>query len=456
MNKIVSFLFFTLGMYASANVHLPAIFADHMVLQRNATVNIWGHAEPNEEITLTADFLDREYKVKANSEAKFSIAFPTPKEGGPYTIKLKGYNEVILKDVLLGEVWLMSGQSNMEMSAAWGIQNGEEEAAKAQEPNIRFFKVNKSSADFPQQEIVGNWSVCTPETMKQHSAVGYFFAQRLHKMLDGVPVAIIISAWGGTAAELWTPEQVFIENPDLKESFQKFPPSEYYPIKTAAAYNAMIAPINSYKIAGAAWYQGETNTGNFTTYEKLLTKMIASWRTARQEEFPFYIIQIAPYSYWEDSGARIRNIQRKVAQNTPKSGLIMTADVSTPDDIHPKNKKPVGERLANLVLKNEYGKHLGLVNAPNPERVVFEGQKAVVFLQNAEGLHFKNSSSPQFELAGIDGKYYPAKAVIKNNTIEIKSAQVKQPISVRYAWKNTAMPDIFNQVQLPLTTFEVK
>lgn len=456
MNKIVSFLFFTLGMYASANVHLPAIFADHMVLQRNATVNIWGHAEPNEEITLTADFLDREYKVKANSEAKFSIAFPTSKEGGPYTIKIKGYNEVILKDVLLGEVWLMSGQSNMEMSAAWGIQNGEEEASKAQEPNIRFFKVNKSSADFPQQEIVGNWSVCTPETMKQHSAVGYFFAQRLHKMLDGVPVAIIISAWGGTAAELWTPEQVFIENPDLKESFQKFPPSKYYPIKTAAAYNAMIAPINSYKIAGAAWYQGETNTGNFTTYEKLLTEMIASWRTARQEEFPFYIIQIAPYSYWEDSGARIRNIQRKVAQKTPKSGLVMTSDVSTSDDIHPKNKKPVGERLANLVLKNEYGKHLGLVNAPTPERVVFEGQKAVVFLQNAEGLHFKNSSSPQFELAGIDGKYYPAKAVIKNNTIEIKSAQVKQPISVRYAWKNTAMPDIFNQVQLPLTTFEVK
>ena len=134
----------------------------------------------------------------------------------------------------------------------------------------------------------------------------------------------------------------------------------------------------------------------------------------------------------------------------------MTADVSTPDDIHPKNKKPVGERLANLVLKNEYGKHLGLVNAPTPERVVFEGQKAVVFLQHTEGLHFKNARSPQFEMAGKDGKYYPAKAVIKNNTIEIKSAQVKQPISVRYAWKNTAMPDIFNQIELPLTTFELE
>ena len=456
MNKIVLFIFLTFVFQAFANVHLPAIFTDHMVLQRNAEVNIWGNAEPNEEITLKADFLDKEIKVKANSEAKFKITFNTPKEGGPYTIILKGYNEVVLKDVLLGEVWLMSGQSNMEMSASWGIQNGDEEVAKANYPQLRFFKVNKSSADAPQQNLTGNWEVCTPESMKQMSAVGYFFARKLLQDLKDVPVAIIVSAWGGTAAELWTPKEIFEKNKDLEVSFMKFPPSEYYPIKTSVAYNAMIAPINDFKIAGAAWYQGETNTGNYGTYDKLMTNMIQSWREKKGYDFPFYIIQIAPYSYWEDSGAKIRNIQRLIAQNTQKSGLVITADVSTPDNIHPKNKKPVGERLANLVLKDVYQKNVGLVNSPQIKNIEVKGNVVLLNLEYSEGLHFLNKESRLFEVADKDGKFFPAKAIIEKNTIKVSAKEVKNPIFVRYSFSNTAIPDVFNQSGLPLSTFEIK
>jgi sialate O-acetylesterase len=440
--------------FSFANIHLPAIFSNDMVLQRNAEVTIWGNADPKEEITLKADFLDKEYKVKASNDATFRITFKTPKEGGPYTVSLKGYNEIVFKNVMLGEVWLMSGQSNMEMSAAWGIKDGDIEMKKANYPNIRLFTVRKSSAESPQKDVIGNWSICTPETAKNFSAIGYFFAQKLQKDLECIPVGIICAAWGGSAAEIWAPKNIFEQEPALLESFKTIQSSEneYYPTKISAAYNAMIAPFNDFKIAGAAWYQGETNTGNPNSYEKLLTSLIDSWRKSRGYDFPFYIIQLASFKGWGDTTAQIKNIQRKVSQNIENSGLVVISDYSMLDDIHPKDKKPVGIRLANLVLKDVYQKNIP-ANFPIWKSVEFKGKKAVLTLEFSDGLHFKNNNSDQFEIAGTDKNYVKAKAQIKGNQIIVEAKEVKNPAFVRYNWSNEALPDVFNHSGLPASVF---
>lgn len=436
-----------------ANVNLPAIFTDNMVLQRNSEVVIWGNASPKEEITLTAEFLNKEFKIITGNDARFSFKIPTGKEGGPYTITIKGYNEVVLRNVMFGEVWLVSGQSNMEMSAAWGIKNGEAEVAKAHHPNIRFFTVPKLSAKFPQNNLFGNWEICTPETMKNFSAIGYFFAERLQEELKNVPIGIICSAWGGSAAELWTPENVFQKQPALLANYQKIGASEYYPTQIGGAYNAMIYPINSYKIKGALWYQGETNTGNPEGHKELLYSMIDSWRKAKGEEFPFYIIQIAPYKGWSDTTARIKNAQRLVSGSISNSGMVITSDLDVIDDIHPKNKKPVGLRMANLVLKKVYQLNKELVENPSFKSVDYRGKRAILKFEFAEGLHSKGKTSSLFEIAGVDGKFFSAMAIIKGNQIILESQKVKNPVNVRYAWSNEAIPDVFNKADLPLSTF---
>ncbi len=439
--------------FVFANINLPAVFTDNMVLQRNSQVVIWGNANPKEEITLKADFLEKEYKVTTGNDSTFKFVIPTGKEGGPYRISLKGYNEVVLNNVMLGEVWLLSGQSNMEMSASWGIKDGELEASKANYPNIRFFSVPKLSSEFPQHNFFGNWQICTPETMKYFSAVGYFFAQKLQEDLKGVPIGLICSAWGGSPAELWTPEEVFGSNPSLAENFKKLGNSDYYPSQISGAYNAMIYPVNNFKFKGVLWYQGETNTGNSEGYKDLLSSMISSWRKAKGYDFPFYIVQIAGFTGWSDTTVRIKNAQRVVAQTVPNSGMVVTTDLDKTDDIHPKNKKPVGVRMANLVLKNVYNFKKGLVESPAFKNVEYKGSKAVLTFEFADGLHFKNPNSQLFEMAGNDGKFYPAKPTLKGNQITLVSTSVKNPVNVRYAWSNVAMPDLFNKSGLPLSSF---
>ncbi|WP_292009526.1 sialate O-acetylesterase [Chryseobacterium sp.] len=451
--KIYTFLSLLIGSLMWANINLPAIFTDNMVLQRNSEVVIWGNAIPKEEITLKADFLDKEYKVVTGNDAIFKIIIPVGKAGGPYTISLKGYNEVSLKNVMSGEVWLVSGQSNMEMSAAWGIKDGDAEVAKAHHPNIRFFSVPKLSSVFLQNNLFGEWQTCTPETMKNFSAIGYFFAEKLQQELNDVPVGIISAAWGGSPAELWTPGYVFKEKPQLFENYKNLSASDYYPSQLSGAYNAMIYPINSFKIKGVLWYQGETNTGNPDGYSVLLSSMISAWRNDRGYNFPFYLIQIAPYTGWGDTTVRIKNVQRIVSEEVPNSGLVITSDLDVVDDIHPKNKKPVGIRMANLILKNIYHSHNNLVESPRFKSVDFKGNKTILHFDYAEGLHFKNKESQLFEIAGTDGKFSKAKATIKGTDIILESKTVRHPALVRYAWRNTAIPDLFNRADLPASSF---
>ncbi|HKO77018.1 MAG TPA: sialate O-acetylesterase [Flavobacterium sp.] len=454
-NNIIAFvLFLMLSNTAFANVTLPNVFSDNMVLQRNTEVTIWGWANSQEEVVIAPSWSKETYKVKASNQAKWEIAIPTPKEGGPYTISIKGYNEIVLKNILIGEVWICSGQSNMEMNASWGIDNGDQEFKNATNPNIRLFLVPKLTATTPQNNLSGNWTECTPETMKYFSAVGYFFGKRLQEELKNVPIGLISSNWGGTPAEIWMPEEVIQNEAVLLESAKTRKEEIYGPNQPARAFNAMIFPLTKFKIAGVLWYQGESNVGS-TVYDKTLSALITSWRQLWKYDFPFYYVQIAPYKYGEDhfGGAIIRDAQRKVLKEVQNTGMAMTSDISPVEEIHPKDKKSVGIRLANLALANTYKTNMALVNGPLYKGIKIEKNKVAVIFDYAEGLYFKDKKADLFEVAGSDNMFYKATAVIKNNAIVLQSDMVKLPVKVRYAWKNTDQSTLFNKANLPASSF---
>ncbi|WP_281637649.1 sialate O-acetylesterase [Flavobacterium marginilacus] len=454
-NKLIVFvLFLILSNTASANVTLPNIFSDNMVLQRNSEVLFWGFANPQEEVVITPSWNNESYKIKASNQAKWEILIPTPKEGGPYTITIKGYNEVVLKNILIGEVWICSGQSNMEMSASWGIENGDEAVKNASNPNIRLFLVPKLTAVTPQNNISGNWTECSPETMKYFSAVAYFFGKRLQEELKNVPIGLISSNWGGTPAEIWMPEEVIQNDAVLLESAKTRKEESYGPNQPGRAFNAMIYPLTKFKIAGALWYQGESNVGS-EVYDKTLSALITSWRKLWNYDFPFYYVQIAPYKYGENhfSGTIVRNSQRKVLQEVPNTGMAVTSDISPTDDIHPKDKKSVGIRLANLALANTYKTNTALVNGPLYKGITIDKNKVTVTFDYADGLYFKDKKAEMFEVAGADNVFYKANAVIKNNAVVLHSDQVKKPVKARYAWKNTDQAALFNKANLPASSF---
>ncbi|CAM4371283.1 sialate O-acetylesterase [Zobellia roscoffensis] len=453
---IVAFLMIIAYQPIWAKIELPNIFSDNMVIQRNEKVLLWGWANTGEEITIHTSWDNKEYLVKTTIDAKWKLEIDTPGAGGPYKISFKGNeNEIALKNVMLGEVWLASGQSNMEWSATTnkGIDNAEEEIENANYPNIRFFTVPRRTSDFPQENIPGSWVVCTPETMKDFSAVAYFFARRLQGELD-VPIGLIDNAWGGSPAEVWTPKSVFDAHEDLKLSAEGLEETPWSPVSPSQVYNGMVHAITPFKIAGTIWYQGESNRGRANMYGKLFSEMIHSWRNAWDSQFPFYYVQIAPFNYKEpEQGVLIRDVQRRVMQTIRNSGMVVVSDIATIDDIHPTNKQDVGLRLANLALKETYDSYEGEVYGPLFKEVNLQWKKIEVIFDHADGLMFTDKKETYFEIAGSDGIYHPAKAKIKGNTVILTSKKVKAPLNVRFAWDNVAEPNLFNAAGLPASAF---
>jgi len=456
MKKLAIILSLLITNVLFANIILPSVFSDHMVLQQQDDVKFWGWANPDEDVIISPTWTNEHYKTKANNQAYWELTVKTPKFGGPFSISIKGYNEVVLTDVLIGDVWLCSGQSNMEMSASWGIANGEQEMAEANIPNIRFFTVPKISAETLQNNVITNWQACTPESMKYSSAVAYFFAKKLQENLKDVPVGLIVSAWGGTPAEIWMPENVIKNDEILLQAANKLTPVNYGPTEPARAFNAMIHPLIGYNISGALWYQGESNVGA-STYDKTLSALIKSWRQAWHKEFPFYFVQIAPYNYGENhfGGVQIRNAQRRVSNDVLNTEMVVISDVSPIDDIHPKDKKSVGNRLANLALKKHYKVIDGLVESPSFDTIHFEKNKAIVSFKYAEGLYSKDKKS-LFEVAGDDKVYHPATFNLVKTTAIISSKAVKNPKYVRFAWGNTLQSNLFNKANLPVSSFTME
>lgn len=450
--QIICIVLFYSASYAS--VVVPNIFTDNMVLQRNSEVSIWGWGDINEEIVVITSWNNKEYKVKTLLTTKWKLLIDTPEAGGPFTIQIKGRdNEILLQNVLIGEVWLCSGQSNMEWSANAGIDNAEQEIKNANYPNIRFFTVAKRTSESKQDNLVGSWETCTPETMKDFTAIGYFFARRLQGEMN-IPIGVIDASWGATSAEVWTPKSVFDADDYLKEQAKKIGENIWAPVKPSILYNAMIHPIKEFKIAGTLWYQGESNVSNAKSYEKLFSAMIHSWRESWGYNFPFYFVQIAPFNYGSpEEGVEVRDAQRETLK-VSNTAMVVVSDICTVDNIHPQNKQDVGLRLANIALKEQYDVLKDdEVYGPLFKEMTITGSKMLVSFDRSEGLYFKGKKGTHFEIAGEDGVFHAAKARIKNDKVILSTKEVKNPVKVRFAWSNTALPNLFNGVGLPASSF---
>ena len=449
LTVVVLFIFLQ---FSKANISLPEIFSDNMVLQQKSDIIFWGWAKTGETIVIKADWMDSDITVKADVQGTWKTTIKTPGFGGPYNIHIKGQNEVILKNVLIGEVWLCSGQSNMEMSAQWGIDNGDEEIKNANFPEIRLFTVGASTSHYPQDHLSGKWLVCTPDEMKTFSAIGYFFARKLFKEL-GVPVGIINSSWGGTPAESWMPEEATQKNDFLREAAAKQKVVPWGPVEPARIYNSMINPLIPFRIAGVLWYQGEAYTINCYAYKQLFSALITSWRDKWGYEFPFYYAQIAPYKYGSPfEGVEVRDAQRRVLE-IPNTGMVVLSDLCDTLNIHPKNKQDAALRLANIAL-NRYYKTVKIEDSgPMYKGMTIDKNKAVISFDHSEGLHTAGDKLTYFEIAGDDKIFYPAEAKIKDGQVIVQSKKVKSPVAVRFAWKNTAVPNLFNGADLPASCF---
>ena len=450
---LLSFVFSIISVFA--DVRLPAIIGNHMVLQQNSKVKLWGWCSPAEKIVISTSWDTTTYETNGDNGARWVAEVNTPKAGGPYSIKIKANNEVLIEDVLIGEVWVCSGQSNMEWSGDQNLPQSKAESPNATNTGIRFFYVAKSTSEAPQNDLSGKWVVCNPEDMLHFSAVGYFFGKQLNAKTK-FPVGLINSNWGGTPAEVWTPKEIVESDQELKAASDKLGELAWWPNKPGLIYNAMIYPIVNYKIAGAIWYQGESNVGTHYAYQKLFTSMINSWRKSWGNEFPFYFVQIAPYSYGDDqlNGALLREAQTK-ALSYPNTGMVVISDlVDDIKNIHPIEKIKVSERLANLALAETYGiKGLSYKNPMYKTHTIEKGKIRVSFDNVPTGLVTKGGDVTEFYIAGSDLKFLPAKAKIEGNTVVVSNKEVKDPVAVRFGFTNTSIPNLFSSEGLPVNLF---
>jgi len=454
MKRILPFaslLFISLAVFG--NVRLPAIIGSHMVLQQKTTVTIWGWSDPQEKIKLRAAWDTTTYTTTGSSAARWSIQLQTPVGGGPYTISIEGKNSILLEDVMVGEVWVCSGQSNMEMNVNWGLPY-QDEVVKATNVKIRFFHIPKTASQYPQEDVKAKWVVCNPDDMKNFSAAGYFFGKNLQEKLN-VPVGLINSSWGGTPAETWTPAGLVEGDTVLKRAATKLKPANEWPVEPGLAFNAMIYPITNYAIAGSIWYQGESNVGTADTYTSLFTTMIKSWRKAWQKDFPFYFVQIAPFAGYGDnsSSAFLREAQTRTLA-LEKTGMVSTADiVDNINDIHQKMKREVGERLATLALAENYGmKGLSYRIPMYKDMRVEKGKVRLNFSDAGNGLINKGTLSG-FYIAGEDKNFVPADAKINGNSVVVWSKDVLQPVAVRYGFQNSQVLNLYNKEGVPVNLF---
>ncbi len=440
---------------ANAYIRIPDIFSNNMVLQQLTTIHFYGLSEPGQKISVIAGWNSDTLKTVTLSNAKWTVDLKTPDAGGPYQITVIGDSTIRIQNVLIGEVWMCTGQSNMEFSADWHFNNYQEEINNANHPEIRFFHIQKITASYPQQEVHGKWEVCTPQTMHSFSAAGYFFGRNLNKNLHR-PVGLIESCWGGTPVETWTPEEVFKRNEKLAISAALLTPSDRWPIRPGVAYNAMIAPISNFPIAGAIWYQGESNVTNADTYEEAFSGMIQEWRELWKKDFPFYFVQIAPYNYDKEyGGAEVREAQLLTYRHMCNTGMVVITDITgDTNNIHPKDKQDVGKRLADWALAKTYSKENIPYSGPLYRSMEINGNKAIIHFDFAkEGLMKKGNELSDFLIAGDDHQFVQATAVIKDSILVVYSSKVQHPTAVRMGFTNTAIPNLFNKAGLPASPF---
>jgi len=449
---------------AQAEIELPSIIGANMVLQRDQEVPIWGWDEPGTEVTVAIG--DQSVAGKAGDSGRWMVNLKPMKAGGPHTLTIKGTNEVVLENVAIGEVWLCSGQSNMEWTVN-ASNNAQEEKAAANFPMIRHIKIPHVPMAEPQDNVPSDgWKEASPQTVGNFTAVGYFFGRELHQELN-VPIGLIGSNWGGTRIEPWTPPVGFQETPALKsiaDNLANFPQKKgdgsINHQSPLALYNGMIAPLVPYKIRGAIWYQGESNRGDGMLYMEKMKALINGWRSIWNDaEMPFYFVQLAPYRYDRNGGNGLALPEMWEAQTAtlglPNTGMAVTVDVGNINDIHPRNKQDVGKRLALWALAKDYGKSDLVYSGPLYKSMIVKENKIVLHFDHVGGgLTTRDGKAPShFQIAGADGNYVDAKAEIQGDTVVVSADSVKEPKSVRYAWHELAEPNLSNKNGLPASPF---
>ncbi|HTQ52452.1 MAG TPA: sialate O-acetylesterase [Candidatus Acidoferrales bacterium] len=492
---------------AWAEISLPHVFGSHMVLQQEKPLVIWGWATPGETVTVRLDQATQ--ATKANDKGEWKVILPAMKAGGPYTLTVSGSSTLTLDDVMIGEVWLCSGQSNMEMGLGL-VNNGKDEIANANHPGLRLLMVDNHWDPLPQADMKGAWKVCTPETVAQggwngFSAAGYFFGRELNEKL-GVAVGLVEADWGGTRIESWTAPEGFAAVPALKEEYLKVqlgdpqtalhqqrlgetldqfeqwdqaarkamaareivPPVPDYPDElraphdlqqATALYNGMIHPLEPFPIRGAIWYQGESNMGEGMRYAEHMRALVGGWRQLWGEgDFPFYFVQIAPYNYGGNPAteAEIWEAQTAAANTISNAGMVVVNDIGNLADIHPKDKQDVGRRLALLALARTYGQKDLVDFGPTFKSLAIDGnQLRVTFDHIASGLKSRDGRPPDwFEIIDADeGGFVKADARIDGDSVVLSAPGVKNPVAMRFAWSGLAEPNLVNAEGLPAGAF---
>ena len=447
-------------MLSNAKVVMPKMFSDGMVLQREAQVNLWGTARPHATVKIAATWDKKTYRADADANGHWRVAVTTPEAGGPYSITLSDGEKTTIDDIWIGEVWVCSGQSNMEMQMkgfkAQPVEGAITDGLHSRDTQLRMFTVKRNSQFAPVDTVSGSWMDATPAHVRDFSATAYYFGRALRDVL-GIPVGLIVASWGGSACEAWMTADWLRAFPDAKipQSPSDIKSSNRTP---TVLYNGMLHPLIGYTMRGVIWYQGEDNVPRYATYAEMLGTMIRGWRSEWQQgNFPFYYCQIAPYDYsligWDVNSALLREQQARVEQTVENTGMAVLMDAGLEYGIHPRKKRQAGERLALLALGKTYGVG-GIPEFARYEGVEFKGDTAVVrFDRSKEWVYFdRGTTSDLFEIAGTDRQFFPAKAWIERNRVYLRSDSVAQPVAVRYAFRNWADGDLFCD-GLPVSSF---
>ena len=448
---------------ALAIVTLPSAISDNMVLQRDLPIKLWGKADIDETVSVTLN--GQTVKTQTGKDGIWRVQLKAMHYGGPYEITVKGKNTITLRNILIGDVWICSGQSNMEWTVS-NSNNAYSEMNNAHYPAIRLLTVHKRVSNTPLQDTsTSGWELCNPQTVGPFSAVGYFFGRELYRQLD-IPIGLVNTSWGGTIIEPWTSVPMMRTQSDYAEKLDKLPsldmsgnigPNDY----PSLLYNAMIAPLTEFPIKGAIWYQGEGNGTEGFKYRTLFPNMITDWRRAwNQGDFPFYFVQLASFdgsvfSIPEYAWAELREAQH-LTLRLPNTGEAVTIDIGDTKDIHPRNKQDVGYRLALNALSKTYGKNMEYAG-PEYQSMKIAGNKIVLtFTHTGDGMSVKGKYGYLygFSIAGDDRKFVWAKAHIEGNTVVVYSDEVSRPVAVRYAWLNDPCDaNLYNSAGLPASPF---
>jgi sialate O-acetylesterase len=479
------------GGAALGDVRLPAVFSDHMVLQQGIPVPVWGWADDGESVTV--HFRNQDVTATAQS-GKWMVRLKRLKTGGPDVMTIAGKNRIELKDVLVGEVWICSGQSNMELRLKQSYQP-ENDIASSANPKIRLLTVEKVRSDRPLDDVKGTWRECGPDSVPDFSAVAYYFGRSLQKARNA-PVGLIHTSWGGSPAEVWMSDKALKARPEYSSIFDSYsqawkryeaekerfeqsrknpeatantpaPRAPRAPWRPSELYNAMIRPLIPYAVKGAIWYQGEANAGRARQYRTLFPDLIRNWRNDWQEgDFTFLLVQLAPWDKdkkrsleqiaatpVESDWAELREAQLLTTKTVPYVGMAVITDIGEKDDIHPKKKQPVGERLALAARAIAYREKL-VSSGPVFKKMTVKGNESILKFDNAgPGLEARGGELQGFAICGPDKKFVWAKARINGKQVIVSSPAVSQPVAVRYGWADFPIVNLWNRSGLPASPF---